>query len=217
MKILCMIPARIGSQRLRKKNLKKIKNLTLVENNILKCKKIKQFEKIYLNSSSKLFKKFAIKNNINFYLRDKKLGSNKTTSEDYIYDFLKKNNCDYIVQVHSITPLLKLSTIKKFLVKLVKKKPKIMFSYDKITLETCYKNKPINFNKKKKINSQNLRYLQKINWAISAWHAQTFLRNKKNKKNATFGEKIYFFEISPYEGIAIKNAEDLKFVRKIIR
>jgi len=71
-KILAMIPARIGSQRLKKKNLALINNKPLIEYVIDSSKKTKIFDKIYINSDDRIFKKIALKNNISFYLRNKK-------------------------------------------------------------------------------------------------------------------------------------------------
>ena len=217
MKIICLIPARIGSKRLKKKNLLKINNKSLIEWNILRCKKSKVFNQIFINSDSTIFKKYADKNKINFYYRNKILGNDKATSEDYIFDFIKKISCDYIVQVHSIAPDLKMKTIKNFVKYLKKNKPKILLSYDEISLETFLENKPINFSIKKKTNSQALKKLKKINWGISAWERNSFLKNKKKGKNATFAGKIDFFKINTYEGMVIKKMEDLSILRKILK
>jgi len=217
MKIFCLIPARIGSKRLKKKNLLKINNKSLIERNILRCKKSKVFNQIFINSDSTIFKKYALKNKINFYYRNKKLGNDKATSEDYIFDFLEKICCDYVVQVHSIAAALKINTIKNFVKYLKKKKPKILLSYDEVSLETFFGNKPINFKKNRKINSQSLKKLKKINWSISAWERNSFLKNKENKISATYAEKIDFFKISPYEGMVIKTMEDLSILRKILK
>ena len=42
-----------------------------------------------MRNDSPVFKKIAIKNNINFYLRDKKFGSSNTKSDDVVYNFLQ--------------------------------------------------------------------------------------------------------------------------------
>ena len=67
-----MIPARIGSQRLKKKNLALINNKPLIEYVVQSAKTTNIFKKIYINSDDKIFNKIALKNKINFYI-DKKL------------------------------------------------------------------------------------------------------------------------------------------------
>ena len=59
------------------------------------------------------FLKIALKNNINFYLRNKKFGSSNTKSDDVVYDFLINNKCDIVVWVNPIAPLQKSGKLKK--------------------------------------------------------------------------------------------------------
>ena len=61
-----MIPARLGSQRLKKKNLALVGGKALIEYAIISAKKAKIFNKIVVNSESELFKKFSDKHKIDF-------------------------------------------------------------------------------------------------------------------------------------------------------
>ena len=62
-----MIPARLGSKRIKKKNLRLINNKPLISYVIEKAKKCKLFNEIYLNSDSRIFEKIAKKYGISFY------------------------------------------------------------------------------------------------------------------------------------------------------
>ena len=55
---ITMIPARLGSQRLKKKNLELFGDHTLIEHAILKCKQSEVFDEIYVNSESEVFEKY---------------------------------------------------------------------------------------------------------------------------------------------------------------
>ena len=66
MRIICMIPARLGSQRVKKKNLRLIDNKPLIQYIIESVNKCKIFDSIYLNSESDIFKKIAKKNKNKF-------------------------------------------------------------------------------------------------------------------------------------------------------
>ena len=63
-KIYAMIPARIGSKRLRKKNLALINKKPLINYVIEAAKQSRVFDKIILNSDHKIFKKIAKENKI---------------------------------------------------------------------------------------------------------------------------------------------------------
>ena len=65
--IYAMIPIRMGSQRLKKKNLALLNNKPLFEYAIKSAKLSKIFNKIFLNCENVKLKKFAKKLKINFF------------------------------------------------------------------------------------------------------------------------------------------------------
>ena len=69
-KIVCIIPARSGSIRLKKKNFKKFGNKMLIEKTIIAAKKAKIFDKVVLSSDINL-KNLCKKYKIDFFKRDK--------------------------------------------------------------------------------------------------------------------------------------------------
>ena len=83
MKIICIIPARLGSQRVKKKNLRLINQKPLIQYIIDTVKKCKIFDDIYLNSVIKIFGKIAEENSIKFLKRDKSLSSNTSTNDEF--------------------------------------------------------------------------------------------------------------------------------------
>ena len=106
-----MIPARMGSQRLAKKNLRELNGIPLIERAIRKCLEAKIFDEIWVNSEDVAFKRFAEENAVAFHQRAEELGNNQATSEEYITEFLEKHDCSHLVQVHSIAPLLRVKEL----------------------------------------------------------------------------------------------------------
>lgn len=184
-KIIAMIPARIGSQRLKKKNLALINNKPLIEYVVDSSKKAKIFDKIYINSDDKIFKKIALKNNIGFYLRNKKIGSSNTKSDDVVYDFLKNNKCDIIVWVNPIAPLQEPKEIKKAIYFFIKNKLNSLVTTNQLKNHTIYKQKPLNFRINERFaKTQDLEPLEIMVYSIMMWSANTFIKSyKKNKKS----------------------------------
>ena len=88
-KIIAMIPARVGSERLKMKNLALINDKPLIYYSIKAAKKSCVFDNIVLNSDSLIFEKIAKRYLIDFYLRPKELGSSQTRSDDVVADFMK--------------------------------------------------------------------------------------------------------------------------------
>ena len=176
MKIVAMIPAREGSQRLTRKNFKKINGCNLVELCVKKCIQANIFDEIWINSDSDEFKEISLKLNINFYKRPKHLANNISTSEDFTVDFLNNVKCDYLLQVHTITPLLTSIQVKNFTKNFLQSGNNTGLSFNEINLECLMENSPINFNFNKKQNSQELSPIQQISWAITGWKVKPFFK-----------------------------------------
>lgn len=91
MKILTIIPAKLDSKRLPKKNIQKIKGKTLVEYSIDYAKESNYKPRIIVTSESEVLKKISNRNGVEFSLRDKSLCGDVEVVEVYI-DLLKKIN-----------------------------------------------------------------------------------------------------------------------------
>ena len=59
MKTIAMIPARMGSQRLKRKNLASLAGRPLITHAIEKCQASNLFDEIYINSENAEFGQFA--------------------------------------------------------------------------------------------------------------------------------------------------------------
>ena len=215
MEIIAMIPARLGSQRLKTKNLQLINGLSLIQHAIKKTKLCDLFDSIWVNSESDVIKKIAENESVNFYKRPKVLSDNNSTSEAYIYDFLINHECDYLVQLHTIAPLLSVKEINSFTQYLISNKPEILFSYESIILECVVGNSPINFTFNNKTNSQNIKELKKISWAISAWKRDKYIKSYELGKCATYNGDIDYFQLSKISNHVIKNRNDLDIARSL--
>ena len=105
--IIAMIPARIGSKRLKVKNLAILNNQPLIYYAVEAAKKSAVFNKIVINSDHIIFKKIADRLNVDFYLRPKNLGSSATKSDDVIANFIKNYpivHCINLTSFFSIQP-----------------------------------------------------------------------------------------------------------------
>ena len=211
-----MIPARLGSQRLSKKNLKALGGVPLIKRTIAKCKDSSVFDEIWVNSESEIFKQIAEAEGINFHQRPEALGNNEATSEQYIAEFLQKHRCDWLIQVHSIAPLISVSEICNFVEHTRKSSADLVLSYEPIQLECVFDDQPVNFSFNKKTNSQDLKAVKRISWSISAWRRDAFLSAAEQKECATYCGKIDYFPISHFASHVIKTQEDLDIAEALL-
>ncbi len=210
-----MIPVRMGSQRLKKKNLRELNGVPLITRAIRKCIAAGVFDEIWVNSEHPAFGEIAAREEAKFHLRPKYLGDNQSTSEQYIAEFLKKHECDYLFQVHSIAPLLTIKEIQEFVDKLVNSDKDVLLAYEPVQIECAINNKPINFNFNEKTNSQDLKPVQRISWSITGWKRASYLEAVKKGKCATYYGEVGFSPISKLAANVIKTEQDLKIAEAL--
>lgn len=217
-KILAMIPARIGSQRLKKKNLALIGKKALIEYVIDSAKRSKIFDDIYVNSDSKVFKKISDKNKINFYLRDKKFGSSNTKSDDVVFDFLRKNQCDIVVWVNPIAPLQSPKEIQKVVKYFIKKDLNSLITTNKLKNHAIYLNKSLNFKKNERFSkTQDLKAIDLMVYSLMIWKSDSFIKAYEKDKKGILHGKIGYYPVSKLSGIIVKDKIDLEIISTIMR
>ena len=213
LKVLAMIPARMGSQRLKYKNLKEINGKSLLEIAINKCKDSGIFDEVWVNSESEQLGEFAKKNKVGFHKRPHELAGNDATSEDFIYEFLTKHECSHVVQVHSIAPLLAIDDIRQFTEEVKNSDANVFLSCESIQIECAFNNEPINFVYEKKTNSQFLSPVQRISWAITGWRKEEYIKYYELGACATYSGKVKYIPVNKLANHVIKYEEDLEIAR----
>lgn len=215
MKIV-MIPARMGSQRLAKKNLRKLAGISLIVRAIRKCIDAKCFDEIWVNSEHDDFGPIAEAEGVHFHKRPDALGNNQATSEQYIAEFLGKHECKSLYQVHSIAPLLTPDDVTSFVKHMESSDYDCLLSTEEIQIECAYQNQPINFTFDSKTNSQELEPVQRLSWSITGWKKDTFLSAFKSGQCATYSGKVGFYPISRLAAHVIKTEADLEFAEAVL-
>lgn len=218
-KYVAMIPARLGSKRVKKKNIRLIGKKPLIEYVISKVKKCKFFDEIYLNSESVIFEKIAKKNNIKFYKRNKSLSTDKSTNDQFALDFISNVDVDVLIQILPTSPLIEVSEIKNFFNFFKKKKLDTLISVSEHQIASIYKNKPINFNKlKPNPPSQKMIPLKSYATVLMAWKCNKFKSNMSKYNSAYHGGDgiTDYFTLKPLSCLDIDNEDDFNLVERII-
>ena len=207
MKKVAMIPARMGSQRLKQKNLQEIDGAPIIAWAIRKCKAASCFDDIYVNSEHDAFGEIAAREGVLFHKRPEELANNVATSEQFVHEFLTKVPCDYVFQVHSIAPLLKVGEVCQFVEAMVAGGYDSMLSCVNEQIECAMDGKPVNFTFDEKTNSQELTPIQRITWSITGWRAQLYIEAFEAGKTATYSGKIGIHPIGRLAGHIIKTGK----------
>jgi CMP-N,N'-diacetyllegionaminic acid synthase len=224
-KYLGIIPARIGSQSIKNKNILKINKMPLfyyAANALIKSKLID--DKIYSTDSSKI-SNYAVRYGYKQRnLRPKRLSGNKTKIVDVLkYELLKENkkiNYDYMVLVQPTSPTVTTQIINKAINIVEANAPdNLITGYD------CGMQHPSTFFEIKKNNS--------INWLVNDVNRDSRRQDFKTYFIRTglvyiikssllidgkfYGNKINYLEISKEKSITIDNYSDFLNAKDFFR
>lgn len=215
-KCIAMIPARLGSQRLRQKNLQQLGGIPLITRAIRKSVAAGVFDEVWVNSESEVFREIAENEGVGFHKRPEELGSNSATSEEFVLEFLKAHECDYLIQVHSIAPLLSVDSIRSFVQVLSDGQYDVLLSCVNEQIECAIDGVPINFTFDRKQNSQDLRPIQRIIWSITGWRKDSYLKASKTALCSTYAGRVGFYPLDSLAGHVIKTQRDLDLAQALL-
>lgn len=211
-----MIPARLNSKRIPKKNIRYLGNKPLIQYAIELAGNENRFESIWINTESKELSVIAGKMGINYHPRPPYLAGDTVTNREFTYEFLQKHDCDYVIMVNTTSPLIRQRTMSQFI--------DFVENYDFDTVlsviaekeEIFFKGKPLNFTFNKKVNSQLLEPIEKVCWALTAWKKETFMKLQERGENPVFGGLIGKFLIPKDESCDLDTIEDWNIAEGII-
>ncbi len=220
MKINAFIACRLGSTRVKFKNLLLLKGKPLfsyLTDNAILCKSITD---LYINTDSKLIIKAArelYKDKIKYFLREPHLGTSKTALDDYVYDFMTKCTGDITIFLNPCSLFLQTKTIENAIQYFISEELDSCCASQVAQTHCFYKNKSINFNTKyRQPRSQDLEAVHCMTSGFFIWKNKTFMENYVNSSAANFGGKFKSYGISNLESIDIDNYEDLYFAEKFL-
>ena len=216
-KIIVMIPARLGSKRIPKKNIRYMCGKPLIQYPIELALKSELCSEVWVNTEDERLGHAAERLGAKFHKRPQELASDTATNRDFTYEFLQKHPCDYVVMVNPTSPLLRSETYQIFFQYLEENDFDTVMSVVTEKEETFYQDKPLNFSLREKINSQLLEPTQKIVWALTAWNRETFMKMQEEGENPVFGGKLGRFEIPKDEACDLDTEEDWKIAEGILQ
>lgn len=219
MKTVCMIPARLGSKRVKKKNLRLINGKPLISYVIETVKQCGCFDEIYLNSEATIFKEIADQYGISFYRRPDEYSTDQSTNDEFALDFMKNVSGDILIQVLPTSPLITAEEIEAFTKEMLQKKHDTLISVENKQIACVYNDEPINFDKLK-VNppSQTMNPVQAYATVLMGWQCDMFKKNMTTYGSAYHGGggATGYFALQGLSTIDIDREEDFILVENII-
>jgi len=219
MKVVAMIPARLGSKRIKNKNLRLLAGKPLVCHVADTAKEADVFDEIYINSESDIFKAVADEFCIKCYKRPEKLAGDYATNDMFVTDFINNVECDIIVQINPTSPLLTVEDVRSFVKRMVEEELDTLHSVTEEHIEGLFDGKPLNFDPCKQMpRSQDLKPIMLFSSGIMAWRVEAYRRIMKRFNAGTYGAdgKVGYFVLRGFSTIDIDQEEDFRIAELAI-
>lgn len=211
-KLICMIPVRKGSERVKGKALRKIGDTTLIEQAISLSLTFFKPEDIYLNTNWQELKEISSKYKINFYSRKDVLANSTSTNDEFMHDFLLKNECYRVVQLLPTSPFVSKNEFLEFCdISNSNEKETIISVASHRIASVLESGKPINFDRNKKNPpSQTMQAVYTYVGVLMSWERSSFINRFSHNDCAYHGtENNVYFKLSFLSQLDIDTEEDL--------
>jgi CMP-N-acetylneuraminic acid synthetase len=217
LKIVAMIPARMGSTRLAMKNLALLCGKPLIYYAVNAAKRSGIFDRIVLNSESEAFEAIAGRYGCEFYKRPADLGGSDTRSDPVVYDFIKHNPCDIVVWVNSISPLQSAEEVKGAVGHFLDEALDSLITVKEEQVHCIWKGAPVNYRADEIFaKTQDLEPIQCFVYSLMMWRTATFVKSYEEKGYAFFCGKFGTYPVSRASSVIIKREEDLALASHIL-
>lgn len=208
--IIAMIPARIGSTRLKMKNLALINGKPLIYYTIEAAKTSGVFNRVVLNSDNEIFAEIARRYDVDFYQRPVELGSSTTKSDTVVYDFMSKHPSDVLVWTNPTSPLQTGYEVKEVINYFVREGLDTLITTKNEQVHCVYQDKPVNFRMEEVFaQTQDLEPVQPFVYSIMMWRNRTFIDAYEKRGHALFCGKVGYYSVSKKAALVVKTEEDL--------
>lgn len=220
-KVIAMIPARLGSKRVASKNIRYLGDMPLISHVLETVSQCDFFDGVYLNSESELLRPFAEHYGFEFYHRPPNLSLDSSTNDEFALDFINSIDCDVLVQILPTSPFLSLDEIKQFVEYIRKNDVDTLISVNRHQISSVTGGgDPINFlrNKPNPL-SQNIVPVLSYATALMGWRTVVFKSNMQQLGAAYHGGsgKTEYFPLCGLSSIDIDNEEDFRMAEIVFQ
>lgn len=212
-KVIVMIPARLGSQRIPKKNLRLLNGKPLIAYSIESAKESGVFDEIYVNSEADILGDLAKEYGVRFHKRPAELASDATINDEFVADFINNVSGDILVQLLPTSPMITPEEVRGFVRHAVEGNYDTLVSVEDHQIACVYEGRPVNFKlTEPHKSSQTMVPVRSYATVLMAWTYKSFLENMQKHGCAYHGGtgKVGYYVLKGLSTIDIDNEEDFE-------
>jgi|TARA_B110000240_G_scaffold196291_1_gene248100 CMP-N,N'-diacetyllegionaminic acid synthase len=219
-KIVFHIPAREGSKRVPKKNLRNMNGKPMISYAIEALLQADITENCYVNTDSDGIIKYVKTNypEMRIYLRDKELCNDNTQSDHFNADIINKLQPDTLIMINPVCPLIESEDIVNALNAYKNSDCDTMISSCSTHMQTFCDGEPVNIDIKEALAPSQINPLiTTLNWAITIWDAKLFADRMDKDGYAVWGKQISFYDIDEIKSIKVSEEKDFLTAEKLLK
>lgn len=206
-KIVSFIPIKLNNQRLPGKNLMELEGRPLCDYIFHTISKVEAISDKYVYCSDERIKKY-LNYGLKFLKRDAYLDGFQVKGLEIIDYFVRDVDADIYVLTHVTQPFTRADSIAKALDKVLYEGYDSAFSCTQIQDYCWYDGKPLNYDRKDIVTTQNLEPVYMETGAFFIFRREVF-----TKLHQRIGNHPYMCVIDAIEAIDIDTAEDFEFAK----
>ena len=219
-KVVLHIPARGGSKRVPKKNLREMNGAPMISYVIKESLESKITKEVYVNTDSSEIISYVEKNfsKCKVYKRPAKLATDNSSSEDFNLDIMNNLGADTLVMINPVCPLIKSSDINNAFKKYKESDCDTLISCSSTKMQTFCEDNPVNINLNEQLApSQKNQTVKTLNWAITIWDCKSFRKRIKSLGYAVLGDNRLLYELDFIKSIKVSYEDDFILAEKILK
>lgn len=212
MKTVALIPIKLGSKRVPKKNIKPFFDGTPLMHFIQKaCLESKYIDEIYIYCSDESIKDYVLPG-VKFLKRPDFLDGDDKNANDIISEFMKNVDADIYVNTHTTSPFAKSETVDDCIAQVASGEYDSSFCAEAIRTFMWEDGKPINFDPNHFPRTQDLPLIYGETCIAYVFKKETF-----QKYNRRVGIKPFIKEVGKIEAMDIDYPEDFEICDAIYK
>lgn len=211
LKIVLFIPIKLNNQRLPGKNIMPLNHRPMCDYIFQTVKAINEINEKYVYCSDESIKKYMPQGLI-FLKRDRYLDGLQVKGLEIIDYFLRDVKADIYVLTHVTQPFTTVDSIREALSRVISGEYDSAFSAIEIQDYCWYKGKPLNYDRKDIVTTQNLEpvYMETGSFFI-------FTREVFEKYHQRIGVNPYMKVINQLEAVDVDTVNDYEFAQVVAK
>ena len=212
MKVVALIPIKLGSVRVPQKNIKPFFDGTPLMHFIQKtCLESEMIDEVYIYCSNEEIKEYVLPG-VKFLRRPDFLDLDNVNANDIIQEFMTLVDADIYVNAHTTSPFAKVETIDDCIEKVASGEYDSAFCAENIKTFMWCDGKPINFDPSHFPRTQDLPDIYGETSIAYIFTRESFLKNHRR-----LGVKPYIKEVGKIEAMDIDYPEDFEICNAIYK